>query len=573
MKRQLLLVSVAAVCSVMSAQIVAPQVQWGAILHSNTTGDQASAVALSADRAYWLTTMGSTAAAPDIMLNDDVLFQGEPYTSGSSQTNNLCLLATDATGAKQWVISSTAGDFASGQGNVATDSEGNVIFTAKVRHGDNLATPISITDAAGTTVTMGGAVERRSYAVLIAKANKDGQLLWHKYITLSTAPSAAATVDFISDAVKVPALTVDNQGCIYVGGNFSADMKVDDNTTINATNISSWSGDSQVSSGSMFVLKLDKDGNYLMSAVASDGVSQAQVTNLEWADDALYVLGNATGEGSCSFAGATITPSGFQSLVAAKLTSDLNADWLRCMPGEDVAGACVMQTPGLTISGPAIWIAGQFNGKFSESAGSDKYIASEGKTPREGCIIKLSTADGSWMAATTSRNDDFTPAIARTGLTGYLKIIQNPAEPSKCYAFGYVMNAAVGVVLREYDAEILTANLDNAWSVATQGGVPTAIGAAYYAENNEIYIEARGNKAFVLAGDPAVETLNPRSWSVLMAKYKLPMGSSGIVSAIADTDTEAEYFNLQGMKVDACNLAPGIYIKHTGTKSVKTIIR
>lgn len=573
MKRHLPLVFAFAGCMVATAQIQTPQVQWGSILHSNTTGDQASAVALAADRAYWLTTMGSTAASPDIMLNDDVLFQGEPYTSGSSQTGNLCLLATDASGAKQWVINSTAGDFASGQGNVVTDTEGCVVFTAKVRHGDDLATPITITDATGVSVTMGGTTDRRSYAMLVAKADKDGQLLWHKYITFSTEPSANATVDYISDAVKVAALTVDNQGCIYVGGNYSADMKIDDNTTIAATNISAWSGDSQVSSGSMFVLKFDKDGNYMKAAVTTDGVSQAQVTNLEWDGDAVYLFGNATGPGECTFAGATISPSNYQSLIAAKLTTDLTADWLKCMPGEDVAGTCVMQTPGLTIVSGTMWIAGQFNGKFSEAIGSDNTFASEGKTPREGCIIKLSATDGSWLAATASRQDDFTPATARTGLTGYNKIIQNPADLTRCYAFGYVMNANVGIVLREYNAVTLAANLDRAWSIATQGGVPTSTAIAYDADNSEIYITARGNKAFTLAGDPDIETLNPGSWSVLMARYRLPKTATGISSAVTDIEAEAEYYNLQGVKVDSRHLAPGIYIRRTGDKSMKTIIR
>ncbi len=573
MKRPLPLIFAVAACAGMSAQVQTPQVQWGAILHSNTTGDQASAIAVDTDRAYWLTTMGSTAAAPDIMINDEVLFQGEPYSSGSSLTNNLCLLATDATGARHWVIASTAGDFASGQGNVVTDGDGNVVFTAKVRHGDDLSTPITITDATGATVTMGGTTDRRSYGVLVAKAGKDGRLLWHKYITLSTVPSAAATADFIPDAVKVPALAVDDQGAIYVGGNYSADMTIDDNTTVTATNISSWSGDSQVSSGSMFVLKFDKDGNYIKSAVTTDGVSQAQVTNLEWADGTLYLLGNATGPGECTFAGAAVTPSGYQSLVTAALTADLTPLWLKNMPGEDISGTCVMQTPGLTVTGNNVWIAGQFNGKFLDAAGADNYIASEGKSPREGCIIKLSATDGSWLAATTSRAGDFTPAAARTGLTGYNKIIQDPAEPSKCYAFGYVMNATVGIVLREYDAETLAANLDHAWSIATQGGVPTSTAIAYQADGGEIYITGRGNKAFTLSGDPDIETLNPGSWSVLLAKYKIPGIHTGISTVATGDDAPAEYYNLQGMKVDARNLMPGIYIMRTGSKSTKTIIR
>ena len=49
-------------------------------------------------------------------------------------------------------------------------------------------------------------------------------------------------------------------------------------------------------------------------------------------------------------------------------------------------------------------------------------------------------------------------------------------------------------------------------------------------------------------------------------------GMSGISDAVADTDLNAEYFTLQGVRVEG-ELAPGIYLRRTGTTTSKVIIK
>lgn len=135
------------------------------------------------------------------------------------------------------------GDFASNQGKVVVDADGNIIFSAKVRHGDFNDHPITIFDAADNKIEVGGSVEKRSYNLLVAKADPEGKILWHKYITLSTTPINSAQ-DFVSDAFKSTALTTDSEGNIYVGGNYSAEMTVGD-VTLPALNIGTSSVDAQ----------------------------------------------------------------------------------------------------------------------------------------------------------------------------------------------------------------------------------------------------------------------------------------------------------------------------------------
>lgn len=65
-------------------------------------------------------------------------------------------------------------------------------------------------------------------------------------------------------------------------------------------------------------------------------------------------------------------------------------------------------------------------------------------------------------------------------------------------------------------------------------------------------------------------------WANATGKFRieLPEGA-GIGGAVAGSKDEApvEYYNLQGMKVNADNLTSGIYIKKRGSESVKVIIR
>lgn len=558
----------------------APLAQWGNILYGNTNVAQADGVAVNKDGSVlWLNNVGTNKTNPDVMLNDEVLFTGELSESGNSSSGNLTLINTDRDGRPNWIIYSTSGDYASNQCALATDSEGNVVFTAKVRHGGSLDTPINIIDAEGTKTEVGGATEQRNYALLIAKATPAGKLLWHKYITLSTVPGPNATKDFIADAVKSTALAVDDQNNIYVGGNFCADMTVDENVTLTPNNVADWSGDAQTDAGSYFIIKFNGDGEYTASATGNSGLSQSQALNLTWSDDALYLYANATGEnGYLSVGGKKVAVGKFQTPVLAKLNADLTAEWARSFFAADVAGACVMQNSGISVIGDNLWFCGMFNGAFADAEGSDKAIKSNGKTPREGALIRLDSNTGEWLAATTSRAGNFVPtATANNGLQGYFSVLQNPEKPGKCYVYGYVMNKAVGIFLREYDAETLVPNLDNAWNIATEGGVPSATGIAYDKTNNTAFITGRGNKAFSLLANPAIETFAPASWSVLMAKYDMPADLKQDTSALtdiqaADKDTAPVYYDLMGIRING-NMAPGIYIKAQGDTTEKIIIR
>ena len=90
------------------------------------------------------------------------------------------------------------------------------------------------------------------------------------------------------------------------------------------------------------------------------------------------------------------------------------------------------------------------------------------------------------------------------------------------------LNATVGVDLREYDVTLdsetgkveLSANLYNAWSMVTGGGVPTCVDIAYDSREAICYLQARGNKAFQPMNGDLSEA--PVNWGVYLAKFQLP---------------------------------------------------
>lgn len=578
MRKSLLLATFAAAAVSAGAQTNdAPVGKWGALLHAGNQ-TQNSAVVCDESGAYWLNDAGTTEDADWVKYNETLLFNGEKYNSGSSYTHNLCVLHTTPEGKETLLAYSTAGDCSSNSGNLVLDNEGNLIFSMKMRQGDFASEEaITIIDGTGKTYTIGAPTERRSYGLLLVKATKAGEFQWYKFLTLDTTPSENATKDFIADAVNSTALTVDDEGNIYLGGNYSAEMTVTDEVKLPARNIATWTGDSQVASGDAFIIKYDKNGNYLASVIGNDGLTRSQIQSLDWVKGQLYFYGNAQGSTNFEFCGETIPVSTLMTPVYGCLNADLTAVWSNHFDVADVSGACVIQNSSMTFTEDNIWFTGMYNGKFINPENAEEYVASAGKTPREGCLIKLDANGGKWIKGVSSRASDFTPASAKTGLTGYFKALINPEKPQKVYVFGYVMNATVGVFLREYNAETLEANVEHAWSLMTGGGSPSCTAIAHEPVSNLAYFAGRGmgNQTMTLIGGEYT-TVKPTKQSNLLGCVVMPADLMSGVAAPeleATENTAAEYFNLQGMRVNADRLTPGIYIVRQGGKTSKTLVK
>ncbi len=59
---------------------------------------------------------------------------------------------------------------------------------------------------------------------------------------------------------------------------------------------------------------------------------------------------------------------------------------------------------------------------------------------------------------------------------------------------------------------------------------------------------------------------------VVLSDY-IDAATASVDTPVVDTDAAAEYYNLQGMRVDSAALAPGLYIVRQGGKTFKQIVR
>ena len=566
-----------------SAAIAAdqPANQWANFLTGKPGQDNLTAIATDGtDRIYWFATDASTSADRDVTYDGAKLYDGAEY-SGTGANLNMTLLKTDADGNAQWCIHSNYGDFLASSGGVAVTATGDVVFCGKVRHTDGaLDKPVSFTDAKNNTITLDWSVEQRYQRLYIAKCTSDGELLWVRTCDLETAMNRNGKT-FASDAVSPNGIAVDADGNIYVGGNFRATMSVEKQdgsiATISPKNLAKYDGSVQGSCGAMFLLKLDSDGYYLNSITESGNeISESKIIGLEYADGKLYVNGTATGLDDTSritFAGVELTPATYPSPIIASLNTDLSANWVTLLPGgtDELGSNNAVQNTATTFNNGTLWYCGQFSGKISDPANASNSVATTyKKNTREGFLIKLDAATGSWVKGVASQ-----AGFADTFITAYLKPICPAEEPENVYVYGYGMNAASGVFMRCYNSGTLAADSDNSWILVKAGAVPTAVGIAYVPQSGAIFTGTRTNSAAEPLGGTVTE--KPAGFTTLLSCFKMGTGfTSGIKSIGIDTDsadntddTPARYFTIDGTEV--ATPVSGLYIRLRGSKAEKVI--
>lgn len=563
-----------------------PVVKWGKLIDGSTTaGDQSTSVSVNSDGdVYWFGTNGSTAAAPEVSFDGSPIYTGALYDAGNSQNNNFTLLKTNADGEKLWVVYSNSGDFANNAGGTALTSDGGCVVVTKVRHTDGmLDRNISLFDANGTETTVEWTCDRRYYRMMVTKVSSAGQIEWVRMMDFSTEPGAGAAggaySDFWADTFNVGEVAVDADDNIYVALNYRNPLTVakaeGGSETFVPVNTANWTGDSQTACGDFLLLGLDKQGYYRNSLTLEGTATVAYCSKLKYAGGKLFAQGYIIGDGSeLKAAGKVLKPSSIMSPLVLCADTDLQVQWAKCFPGEQVAGRNALQNCGLEYVGGALWFVGQYNLKFSDPDDDTKFITSTQGTLREGFVVKLDAATGDWLAARNSRDDEFCQggAFAKTGLTGYMSVIANPEKPDNIYVLGYVMNANVGVFMRRYDAATLVADLDGEFNLITKGGAPSLQTSAYDAANGVCYLTARGNRTFGMLGSE--DSAAPANWGILAAKVKLPAGMQTAVSDVAVDGSEnapVEYYNLQGVRV--AEPANGIFVRRLGSKVEKVALR
>ncbi len=581
MKKQLLCLFSVTMALGMSAQTPTPV--WGNLIDGPTTaGDQATEISLDDNgNIYWFGTYGSTETESEISYAGSVVYTGALYNAGNSQNNNYTLIKTDASGNKLWCVYSNSGDFANNAGFCAATSDGGVVTVSKVRHTDGMTDKnICLYNADGTPYEIDWTCDRRYYKIAVTKISADGYIEWNRMIDFSTEPGPAASGNYASfwpDVFNVTGGTVDDKDNIYIALNYRNPVTIEraqgQPAVFTPSNTQSWNGDSQGICGDFMILGLDSDGFYRNSLELSGTCAASYSQKLKWADGKLYCQGYIVGQDNASLKAGdfTLSPSSIMSPLVLATDSNLQVLWAKCFQGEKVDGKNALQNVGISVIDDAVYLCGQYNLKFSDPDNSNNFVTATQGSIREGFIVKLDAATGAWKAARNSRDDnwDKPSAIAKTGLTGYFRVIPSTTDNESIYVFGYVMNNTVGVFLRRYDAATLEALLpEGQYNIVTGGGVPSCQNVALDYNNGALYLTARGNAAFTLSDGTKTEA--PVKWGILAARYDLGRPQVSISDTFADdTDAPTEYYNLQGIRIQ--NPTSGLYIRRQGS-SVKKVI-
>jgi hypothetical protein len=565
-----LLLSAFAAAGFLAASAATPTLNWAYAIDSSYANDQIGGIVTTTDGK--IVTYSHLASWVE---NDKLTYNGETIgtpdaTAGTSESRNLVVIKHNADGTKAWAVTSKKGYFDAGNGSIVATNDGGVLVYAKPRAsliGTNTYDQPQLIDATGAEIDFPDFPYLNwTYNTALIKISSEGAVEWVRNFETSELPFEGET-KAATDAITPNAVTVDGDGNIFVGGNFRAATlykgeKYSNYITLprNAT--------SSTTSGGLYLVKLNKDGEWLGQVSVSGTATRDQISSLAYADGKIYFAGNVQG------AANNIIKVGDKSITLENdldgiLYGSVRADSL----GVDYVGYVkafgstddkhTTQIKALRLIDGNLYVLGSVKGGFGP-AGSSAAVASSETTTLDSFFIKLSAADGSWAGAHTQSNT----VDSKYKVSCYFDIFKNN---DKLYAFGYALDATLGVFVDELGSDLSVAAKQ---SLVLGGGSPTtAAGVAFNSTTGDIVVSARGNKEFTFYGSENKIAPIDNKFGAVLASFNLD-GKSGVSDATtnsvasysadkhsvivkASEETDVTVYNTAGVKVAAQKVAPG----------------
>jgi hypothetical protein len=515
--KKVLLLSLA-VTTAISTFASAPSFLWGKLIDSPQTQDLSSKVVFTTDgNVVSLSQFGSRAATDTIGYDGVKIGTGAATTSNSDNLNLLVIKHNIADGSRMWSVSSSDGDFyVASYSNMIATADGGALVLVKGRSSDQatLSTPVIVDNSGAKIDFPDWNTSVRIYNQILIKINSDGNVVWARNIVMDQLPvpnaTATGATESTTDGVSPYALAEDSEGNIYIGGNYRAPMFLtgDKNATYILTprNISNYTGDVQSAAGGLYVIRLDKDGNYLNHLRASGDEITRDQANLFYIDGKnLYIAGTLKGSTGKEF---TIGKQSIKlvnendGFYVAKVSTDLTTvSYINQVKAYDKSSKQNTKLRDLQIINDKIYVVGGATGGYG-AAGSTEAAISTKSTLDEGWFVVLNETDGSWVGG----------AFDETNIGAYLNVF---TDNDKIYFYGYRLNKADGSFIDEYEDGKYT--LTDRYTVAKGGGAPTGYSAAFNAKTKAVVTLTRGNAAFTYGNDAT--SAAPTSWGGLIAAY------------------------------------------------------
>lgn len=471
-----------------------------------------------------------------IYFNDAKIAVGAPYV-GAGFNHNLCLVKTDLNGNFKWVVYSQSGDLSSNNGGVVSDGNGGAYVACVIRHTDNLRTePLRLFDATCNETLIDWRLPTqetpRYFIGLLMHVTAVGAIDWVKTIDVSNAPQPDANennADATTTAFYISGVETDGSGNFYVAMRYCNPITIakadGTNVVLTPHNTAGWNGDSQETRGDICIAKFNADGlltNHLITTGVAKVETSPEIT-LCGNDLILNFIAAGNGQDDIALDGhqASLQGSEQECLITARLSQDLNVEWMKVFKGEMTANRnAAFQYNRVSVIGNHCWITGMGNFKLISDDGTQVLETATGNI-REGFVIKCDLSNGHLIAATTSRKAFPT----MTAITGYLGCFE-AEETDELYLYGYTWNG-MGVILSAIDAATLEGK--ETLSLITGGSQPTA--QQCIATGTTLYTMSRGRdqdmESQQLRPVGSNNALATRDWAICLAKFSLPFNVKG----------------------------------------------
>lgn len=552
MIKNLLIVSLLALTTAVSAQSADPVTKWGKALTTVKGTTQGGDLAVAADGgAYIVAGAGTYSTDEKVKFGDTEVAPGTLYTGTSTSGNQIFVLSKlSKDGAVEWTAYSKNGEVINNQLMLASVSDGVIVFFG-IRHVDGRCNEdISIVDGKNVEHALNWTFEtanaKRHYDGIVAKFANDGSLTWLRriYVNHDPMPTATTYKDNTGQGIYPYAIVTDNEGNIYLGGNQRTAFTIG-NTTIEANEVEGWDGDPQKTVGGLFLIKLDKDGNYLANIKTDGKATHERILNMRFVNNQLYFIGVMTGDGkgtSVSLDGkSTATLSNtYSSLMLGSVSKDLTANWFKFYPST-LSGSAI-NIANLLVNGDNLWITSK--AKFTIS---DNNQTVEATKTRDAVLLKADARNGNLLAY----------KIYGTNQAGYFDAMVG--DNDSLYVAGHTLLGPI--FLESYDSNDISA-AKNKINLATSSSDVKAIKM-----NNDglmyVMFRSRGKTGFYNSDI----TVSPEKFSMFVSAYQMSFKdiTTGIstISMKPSKVTSSRVYSISGQYVGESldNLPAGLYIQ------------
>lgn len=599
-----LLLTLLAATGLLAAQAAGPTYTWSKLIDSPQSSDQVRDIAATSDgNIVTIGNFGSRTATDNISFDGEVIATGAATESSSDNLNLLIMKQNAADGKKMWAVSSKKGDISTmGCVVITATPDGGVIALLCFR--SSKTTPYEnpmLVDASGAEVEFldWNLSEWIKYQTLV-KISKDGIIEWTRPIIADQLPVPNASGNYANvttDAGLPGAVLTDADGNIYIGGNFRAPLMFtgaqNSAFILTARNLEAYSGDTQGFAGGFYLVKLDKDGNYLTHLQsASTDLTGDQIYDMQLSGDKIFFAGKLEGadKGTLTIGpkatGITLTKKSANGslMLGAVEAATLKPVFLTCYDKvpTTTSNAGTIKFMKMAVSGNNVYLMGALNKAGIAANGSAEAFISvpSNITLQRAFIAKVSATDGT-AAGGYMPND----------LTGISEFENAFEYDGKLYAAGYLMNAGTGSFIDEINPADFS--LSQRTIIAKGGGAPTLTCAHFNADKKILITASRGSNAFTVDGDKTTD--KPQSWGSVIVCHSFADASGvndidadnngltittedGAVVINATEKTDISVVDMQGRQVDRqtvnagetrISLAPGFYLVNNQKVAVK----